>query len=422
MKQAFLALSLGTITCTVACIGPAKEAPKGVPDAGTAPTPQGIGMAVVSNDAAYTSSLVSLVDATGNTLLQDDCIDSGSKPPVLSLALSGDVVLPSQKQPGDALILIDQENSALVWLKPGNCSVSQDLSVATGFSSDPYDVVGLSATKAYVSRYATNPTPSGTPGANDQGADLLIINPSTQTITGRIDLSAYATTVSGATIQADPARAVLANGNVYVTLENISGDFMTTGPARIVIVDPNTDTVTGTIDPPTVKNCQQLSSIDSANELLVVCTGDYNADLTTQVSQSAVLVYDISGDTPSLMQTIPASSMSGQPLINYLLTAVNDEYAIAATFGTQMPMTPDELWNLDLKTGTATKIEDADGYLTLGSALYVAANQTVVVTDASSMTPHIAIFDVSNPASPVAKGTFNPDPKAGLLPHVMAWY
>jgi hypothetical protein len=38
------------------------------------------------------------------------------------------------------------------------------------------------------------------------------------------------------------------------------------------------------------------------------------------------------------------------------------------------------------------------------------------------MTPHIAVFDVSNPAAPVAKGSFNADPKAGLLPHLMAWY
>jgi hypothetical protein len=396
---------------TIACIQPAKQTPKG---SGT----QGI----VVIDSDYKSTSVSLVDASGDKVAQDDCIDSGAVTPVLSTALSGDVVLPSQSQPGDALVLIDQTNSALITVDPTKCMAVHDLSVATGFYSNPHDLVGLSTTKAYVTRYGTNTMPSGKPGANDQGADLLIINPATSTITGRIDLSGEATQVTGATLQADPDRAVLANGKVYVSLDNLSADFMTTGPGRIVIVDPETDSVTGTIDPPGVKSCSQLAYLESAQELLIVCGGDLNADLATQTMQSALLVYDISGSTPTLVKTIPGTALGNRPVMNSLVAAVSDQYAIAAAWGDASGTPPDSLWNVDLKAGTAAKIADADGSFVLGTALYVAAAHRVIVTDAGMTNPHVSMYDVTNPGAPVAAGTFVADPKSGLPPRLLAWY
>src|SRR5579859_7881102 len=126
---------------TAAC-GDGSNVPKG----GNA-----VGFAVVNSDYMM-STIVSLVDATTAKLAQDDCLDSGSTSQSLSMALSSDVVLPSQTQLGNQLVLIDRTNSVLDFLSATTCKVSQQLSVATGFYSNPHDVISLSPTKSYVTR------------------------------------------------------------------------------------------------------------------------------------------------------------------------------------------------------------------------------------------------------------------------------
>ncbi|HEX7597206.1 MAG TPA: hypothetical protein VF518_03265, partial [Polyangia bacterium] len=65
------------------------------PTTGPAPAE---GMAVINSDFVAASSL-SLLDRNGQ-LMSEGCFNSGSRTPGLSQALSGDVVLPSQPQPG----------------------------------------------------------------------------------------------------------------------------------------------------------------------------------------------------------------------------------------------------------------------------------------------------------------------------------
>jgi hypothetical protein len=340
------------------------------------------------------------------------------------------VILPSAAQPGDALVLIDQTNSALIWVDPTHCAAQHDLSVATGFYADPTDLVGISTTKAYVPRYLANAMPSGMPGAFDEGNDLLIINPTTQTITGRIDLSSYATAANGGSaLVASPTRALLANGLVYVVLGNISADDTNVGPGVIAIVDPETDTVTGTIELPTAKSCSQLAYVEATHTLVVVCSGDYNQPLATQAAQSVVASYDISGATPQLLHAVAGTTLGGRSIVNTLVAAVTENDVIVATYGdiemsaATPPATPDQLWYVNLAAGTATKLEDADGSLVLGSALYIPSQQEVLVADAGMSAPKLTVLDVSTPGTAtVVNASIVPDPKAGLPPRYIAWY
>src|ERR1043165_9580425 len=75
---------------------------------GVAVEPPGIGLAVVNSDFASTS--ISLLDRTTGQVTNGDCINSATRPPGNTLALSGDVVLPSQPQPGNLILALDRAN------------------------------------------------------------------------------------------------------------------------------------------------------------------------------------------------------------------------------------------------------------------------------------------------------------------------
>lgn len=389
-------------------------------DSGTSGTKGGAaaGYVVVNSDFMM-STAISLVGAATATLAQDDCLDSGSAGPSLSMALSSDVVLPSQTQLNDQLVLVDRKNSALDILTPSTCKVARQISVATGFYSNPHDVVSVSATKSYVTRYSANATPSGTAGANDQGSDVLIINPQTGTVTGRIDLSSYATTATGATLLPLPDRAILIGTSVFVSLNEESADFMHAGPARVMVIDTNKDAVSATIDLPNNKNCSGLDYLAASKTLLVGCVGDYN-DSANQAAQSGVVMIDLSGATPTVTKTLGPSVFGGKPFGSF--GAIGDEGILVITVGDFTANTPDSLWAYSLASSTAAKVVDGDAPYVFNSISYDGAHAFAFVADASATTPVVRVFDVGNPAAVLQKSTFVSNPKSGLPPRFIAAY
>ena len=128
---------------------------------GTLSAPAALGAAVINSD--FVSTSVSLLNTQG-TLMRGDCVHSmttgtGSK------TISGDVVLPSQPQRGRQIVLIDRGNAALTFVNPTACTIDGQFSVKGGFNlANPHDVVIVSTSKAYVTRYGKNaapPTPTG---------------------------------------------------------------------------------------------------------------------------------------------------------------------------------------------------------------------------------------------------------------------
>jgi hypothetical protein len=411
-------LLICSLACASACGDGARGAPS--PDAGstspqpdagsTSPPPDGgagspgIGLAVVNSD--YASTSISLLDRATGQVRNGDCISSGSRPPRNTLPLSGDVVLPSQPQPGGLLLTIDRTNSALTWIDPSTCTPLRQLDVSTGFYSNPHDVIGISPTKAYVARYERNAAPTPDPSDNDEGDDLLIIDPSVPAITGRIDLASYAVAVAGTTIQSRADRALLIEGKLYVALSNLSGDFQVAGHGRLLVIDPATDQVTG--------------MYAAASRTLVVACGGAFSD-ADQAAGSGVVYIDLGASPPVETHRHAATRFGGRAIAGYSGIANHGALGFGVTFG-ELGGIKDQFWVLDAASGRTTKLADASDAFTLGTVLIDPARERVYLTDANAATPRVHIYEYSNPAAPAREASINPDPSLGLPPREIEWY
>jgi hypothetical protein len=369
--------------------------------------PSGI---VVVNSNDFDTTSVSFLDRDGNLVI-DGCFSTPK--------LSSDVVLPTQVTPGGPVVLIDRGMgyNALTWLDPTTCTSLRQLPVGTGFDSDPHDVVTLSASKAYVTRYAENGAATPTLDDFDDGDDLLIIDPTQPKILGHIDLKLSAPT--GVLPRAD--RALLAEGKVFVSLNAISLDYKTYGTGRIVMVDPVTDQVVGTIDLPGAKNCGAMTYLATERKLIVACGGAYS-DGPQQADSSAIVVIDLSVSPAAVIAQIASATVGGLPFTNATVAALDGNTALGVTNGSLSNLPPDRLWSLPLDGNLPSKVfESAEAYA-LGAVLADAETSRVLVTDGTTKTPaFLRFFDFSSGAF-TAGQTVKTNPSQKLPPRALAWY
>lgn len=375
-----------------------------------------VGLAVLSSD--YTSTSISLVDPATGKVTKDNCIHSGTQTPQNSLALSGDVGLPSQPQPMNLLVAIDRANSALTWIDPTTCKPLRQLDVSTGFYSNPYDVIAVSPTKAYVTRYERNAAPTPDPADHDEGDDLLIIDPSVPAITGRIALSSYAVTVPNATILARPAGALLIEDKLYVMLASLSSDFLAAGHGRLAVVDTATDQVTDTIDIPDFKNCGSMSYVESTKTLVVGCGGSF-AD-PDQAATSGIAYIDLGAAPPRMTRKHAATPFGGRAVAGYAGDARDGALGFGVTFGEFGGDPKDQFWAFDVMAGTATKLADASDSFTFGDVLVDAQRQRVYLTDGNASTPRVHVYSFAS--DPTLDTSINASAATGLPPRELAWY
>jgi len=116
--------------------------------------PAATGLVALNSDFSTTS--LSILSPAG-ALVHADCVDSatgagGSSTPTIS----GDAVLPSQPQRGGNVVLIDRGNGALTFVDPSGCTIARQIAVPGGSKTNPHDVVLISDSKAYVTRYGQN--------------------------------------------------------------------------------------------------------------------------------------------------------------------------------------------------------------------------------------------------------------------------
>lgn len=418
-------LLICSLVCASACGDNARVASG--PDAGSGlPQPDGgagspgtpIGLAVINSD--FVSTSISLLDRMTGQVTNGNCINSGTRPPENTLALSGDVALPSQPQPGNFLLAIDHTNSALTWIDPSTCKPLRQLDVSTGFFSNPHDVIGISPTKAYVARYERNAAPTPDPADHDEGDDLLIIDPSVPAITGRIDLASYAVAVTGTPIQARADRALLIDGKLFVALSNLSADFQVAGHGRLLVIDPATDQVTGMVDIPGLKNCGGLSYVAATRTLVVACGGSFSdAD---QAAGSGIVYVDVGASPPVETHRQPATPFGGRAIAGFSGIAHRGALGFGVTFGESGGQPSDQFWILDVASGHASKLADASDAFTLGTVLVDPVRERAYLTDANATTPRIQIYEYANPAAPTREASINANPSLGLPPREIEWY
>jgi hypothetical protein len=377
---------------------PDGTAPQSLGDAGADAGPTGPqGLVVLHSD--YKTTLVSLVDPATNAVIKDDCIDSGSKTPTLTASLSGDVVAPTQAQPTKDVVLIDRLNSTLTWVAPSTCAVTRQVNVGEGKMANPQDVLPVSDKKVYVPRYSADTS------------DLLVLDPSTGTITGHIDLKGQAPSM---TVLANPSRGVVTNGKAYVVLTALSADSKTGAPGRVVVVDPATDAVTGSIDL-TLKNCGSIAALDKA--LVVGCGGVFGDP--NQMMDSGVALIDLSA-TPPTVKVVAAKDF-GRALSPFDVGAVSPSLAFAITGGDFSNTPPDQLWAFDFAGGAPRKILDGKAAFTLSGLQVDAARKKLFIADGDMKTPKLHVLDLSTPASITVQSSVT-TAAGGLPPRYTAWY
>ena len=125
------------------------------------------------------------------------------------------------------------------------------LAVGTGFESNPHDYIEVDATRAFVSRYGTNPTPGQQ--AFDTGGDLLIVDTTKYAITGRIAMPE-----ENPALQPCPDGMNWIGADVVVTLQRFSADFSQVGDGRFVGVSPATNAIDWTVNITGLQNCGRV--------------------------------------------------------------------------------------------------------------------------------------------------------------------
>jgi hypothetical protein len=376
-------------------------------------------LAILASD--YASSSVSLYNPSTGKLF-DACVTSATS---LPQKLSGNVLLPTQAQVGGELVLVDSEAAVLTFVQPSSCAARGQLSVSTGgFKSYPHDVVTLSATKAYVTRYGTNLSATADPSDFDDGDDLLIVDPTRLTVTGRIALATYAVPGSaGQPTHARPDRAILAGGMVYVSLNSIDENFGVVGTGRVAVIDPDLDTVVATIDLPEQKDCSGLSFVASTNHLYVACGGGFNGPAAVQVAESALVEVDLT--TMAATRKLQASTL-GTGGLNFFYGAVAGDAAFVATLGAYANMmtgtagTSDVFYFAPLGGGPPVALAEGSAG-DLGTAVVDPASNKVFLPDGNFTKPMVRAFDATSGAALPAVN-FEPNPSTHLPPRAAAWY
>ncbi len=359
-------------------------------------------LVVVSSD--YASTTVSLVAPDGR-VLSDAFLSSGSAPVGLTQALSGDVVVPHEPTSGEVVLIDRYPNATLTWADPTSGKVTRQLSVRTGFASNPHDYLEISGSKAWVTRYETNTHPGKEPF--DGGGDVLVLDRLAPTITGRIDLAPE----SGGVPPRPETMTRLASGLVVVPLGRLSQDVQRGEDARLVGLDPTTDSVAFRVDVPGVSNCIGAALSPARRSFALACTGVV-ADDANRMGRSGVVIFDVAGAVP---REVSRYKLDAPPSAS--LAFVDEDRVVVGTFGDLTKGRPDLLYALDVRSGAVAKIASS-GAFSLGSVVCgEACARTCVVANASEHA--LSVFETRAlapaPSIGVARSTRLPPRIVGLM-------
>ncbi len=387
----------------------------GNPDAIAVPPPVGIGIAVVLSD--YASMSLTLVNPDTGAVEKEKCVTSGTVAAGLSLAFTGDVVLPSSPLVGGKVVLIDRKNGTLTWIDPADCKVVRQISVATGFFANPHDAAQI-GDLIFVSRHETNVAPSAAIGDFDEGGDVLVVDARTGLPVGRIDLAAYATTAAKAVLPR-PDRLLVKNGLLYVSLANAGPNFAADeiGAGRVVVIDPVTRMVTGMLDASPLLNCGGVQSLVGSGGVLLACNGNFGLMDGTQVNGSG-LVWGPTGATPMVLSaTVFGRPASFSEVV--LATPTKGFVLVPGNFGGKPN---DMVWAFDLETKAVNPVfEGKSGFVVL-NLLWNHRQKQLYIAHADPKRPRIAVLNAVDPANPTPGTEIDPSAATGLPPVALGWY
>lgn len=352
----------------------------------TTPLPPRSTCALVVVASDYRSTALSLLTDDG-TLCAPDVITSGSRPPGLLTALSGDVALPSEPDPLGLVHVIDRyPNAVVTTLDPLTSKVLRQLPASPGFSANPQDLA-FTATGLLLARLERHPTA-------DDGSDLLHVTATSHT---RVDLGAHA----DPGLHPMPTRFSRAADRLWIGLTHLAPDFSTAGPGRALALDPDTLAVTHTLDLAPLQNCGTLAAAHPAGGLWAVCSGlfrDSPSGPQRDHSGLAFLAPNLDRADLSPTWTLAAADLhppdlDGRPL-GFTLAALDDTRALVVALGDLASDRPDRLLLVDRSDPAAPMITAVaeGGAFELGAVLPLPERRLLLVADADPRRPLVRRF------------------------------
>lgn len=287
------------------------DAPRTTPDSqGVSAEPGRCGRGLLVVESDYQSSNVSALGLDGS-VLSPSLASSSTESDGFGVGLSGDVVLPSSPQNGPQIALIDRYPAGVLrFVDLATARVTSELSVATGFRSNPHDYLALSAHKAYVARYESNLNPGQQDF--DQGADILVVDPGLSAISSRIDLAA---TLRGepAGFSPHPAQLLQVSGRVFALLASYADDYSSSAVSRLIEIDPSADALLGVLLLDGLHGCDSMALSPDQSQLAIACTGDDLRSSSPKLAGSGLALVDISG-APRIASRFDASDLGSDPV------------------------------------------------------------------------------------------------------------
>ena len=316
-------------------------------------------------------------------------------------------------------MLIDRyPNAVLTFFDPESAAVTAQMSVATGFTSNPQDVFFVSETKAYVSRTESNANPTDDPDDFDEGGDVLVINPVTQTILSRIDMQPYADSLANAVTIPRPVSFVEAGGLVWLALANLTAEFQSAGPGTIVGINPNTDEVEHLLWIHGLKNCGNLAASTDGLGIWGSCNGLFVAGAEGQKQSSGLFYVDLGGDEPEVSWMRSGDELVGQ-VVGFGVAPFTESQAFFVALGQLGDgAVDDRVMSVNRDTNEVVEVGVSAGAYELGIP-YLSLGEMLLVPVASNQSPRIERAKLSDTAELIDESPVDSNPGAGLPPRLI---
>ncbi len=365
-------------------------------------------LAIVCSDYKSTNIAISSLEGVTQSA---SFVSSGATKPGLALALSGDVDVPVVAPASKRVVVIDRYGtSVLTWMNLADASVIAQLGVGTGFDSNPQDYIEVDATRAFVSRYGTNPTPGQQ--ANDQGGDLLILDATKFAITGRIAMPE-----ENPALQPCPAGMNWMGSDVVVTLQRFSADFTQVGDGRFVGVSPTTNAVDWTVNIAGLQNCGRVVLSPSGKLAAIACSSQENTTTSAfNPAGSDIVIYDATAKPPTELRRLGLGTKLNAG-IQPEITFATEDAILATTYGGNA--TPgDTSFAVSATTGAVTPlVQETQAYVYGAVHCSPGCGDVCLLSDAQSNTLKRWQIASDGGFTPLADETVDPD--IGLPPRTI---
>ncbi len=380
-------LLLTLMACVAACSGPGARCP-----AADLQTPRATpAFALVTSD--YASGAIALLDE-GGELLTEAYLDSGSASAGLASALSGDVSLPTESPAPGRLIWLDRFGVDVVGEARFADGRARQLATTpsaiageAAYRANPHDVLPLPDGRWAVSRY--EPNLAGDARELDRGDDLLLLEPTTGELVGRVGLEALDTNVEGpggvTRSYARPDRMLLRGGRLVVGLARLSADFRVAAPGAIALVDVESGEITPSSLPGLI-GCGELAPArDDETRFFVACVGPTFSDVAGRRVGAGVASLRVAASGPAVLEWIwRAEEHPELPPPTHALMPLEDDVVFVASMGDAGSGEPDRLLRLSLRDATGDVVYTSAEAFTLGPGALSRDGMLLLVPDASA--------------------------------------